>query len=73
MINQKVRRIIKRVIKYLMNILAVVNAALLGLSPVWGWDTWRITESVTVVIGVLGLILLQQGVYKAYKDKQVMK
>ena len=73
MINQNVRKVIKRIIKYLMNILAIINAALLGLSPIWGWNTWQITESITVVIGVLGLILLGRGTYKAYKDKKVKK
>jgi len=69
MINKKTRS----VIKYLVNILAIINMAIIGLSPVWGWDTWRITETVTVVIGVLGLVLVEQGIYKAYKGKKEKK
>ena len=66
MINQKVRR----VIKYLMNILAIINAALIGLSPIWGWNIGQIIDTIAVAVAVLGLILLEQGIYKAYKEKK---
>ena len=66
MINRKVRR----VIKYLMNILAIINAALIGLSPIWGWNIGQIIDTIAVAVAVLGLILLEQGIYKAYKKKK---
>lgn len=49
---------IKKISKYTMNILAMINALIIGLSPIWNWQLDKITDSIAIVIGVIGLYLV---------------
>ena len=49
---------IKKVSKYVMNILAMVNALIVGLSPIWNWQLEKVTDSIVVITGVIGLYLV---------------
>jgi uncharacterized membrane protein len=49
---------VKKVSKYLMNILAMINALLIGLSPIWGWNLDKLTDSIVVINGIIGLWLV---------------
>ena len=55
---------IKTYSKYTMNILAVINALLINLSPVWGWHIDKITKSITIVIGVIGAWLVTGKIFE---------
>lgn len=49
---------IKTISKYAMNILAMINALLIGLSPIWGWNLDKLTDSIVVINGIIGLWLV---------------
>lgn len=49
---------IKKISKYTMNILAMINALLIGLSPIWGWELQNVIDSIVVINGVIGLYLV---------------
>lgn len=49
---------IKKISKYAMNILAMINALIIGLSPIWNWQLDKITDSIAIIIGVIGLYLV---------------
>lgn len=49
---------IKTISKYTMNILAMINALIVGLSPIWGWNLDKVSDSIVVITGVLGLYLV---------------
>lgn len=49
---------IKKISKYTMNILAMINALIIGLSPIWDWQLDKITDSIVVITGVIGLYLV---------------
>ena len=49
---------IKKISKYTMNILAMINALIIGLSPIWNWQLDKITDSIAIFIGVIGLYLV---------------
>lgn len=49
---------IKTISKYAMNILAIINVLLIKLSPVWNWHIDKIIESISIVIGVIGVWLV---------------
>lgn len=49
---------IKTISKYVMNILAMINALLVGLSPIWGWHLDRLTDSIVVITGIIGFWLV---------------
>ena len=60
---------IKKISKYTMNILAMINALLIGLSPIWGWNLDKITNSIVVITGIIGLYLVGGKVF----DEPVME
>lgn len=49
---------VKKISKYIMNILAMINALLIGLSPIWGWNLDKLTDSIVVINGIIGLWLV---------------
>lgn len=49
---------IKKISKYTMNILAMTNALIIELSPIWGWNADKITDSIVVITGVIGAYLV---------------
>lgn len=49
---------IKKIAKYTMNILAMINALIIGLSPIWNWQLEKVTDSIVVVTGVIGAYLV---------------
>lgn len=56
---------IKKVAKYVTNILAIINALLIGLNPIWNIPCVdKITASITVIIGVIGTYLLGSKIKK---------
>lgn len=49
---------VKKISKYVMNILAMINALIIGLSPIWNWHLQKVTDSISVIIGIIGLYLV---------------
>lgn len=50
---------VKKVAKYATNILAIANALIIGLDPIWGIPyANEISETITVVMAVTGTYLL---------------
>ena len=60
---------IKKISKYVMNVLAMINALLIGLSPIWGWHLDKITDSIIVITGIIGLYLVGGKVFEL-KEKE---
>lgn len=55
---------IKKISKYVMNILAMINALIIGLSPIWNWHLQKVTDSIVVITGVLGLYLVGGKIFE---------
>ena len=49
---------VKKISKYVMNVLAMINALIVGLSPIWGWQLDKITDSIVVITGIIGFYLV---------------
>lgn len=50
---------IKKVSKYVLNVLAIINALLIGLNPIWNIPYCeKITETIIVIIAVISTYLL---------------
>ncbi len=54
---------IKQISKYVMNIMAFINALLVELSPVWGWNIDKITKSMTILVGLIGVWLVTGKIF----------
>lgn len=49
---------VKKVSKYVLNILTIVNALILGITPIWGINADKITNTIAVIIAVISTYLL---------------
>ena len=54
---------IKTISKYVMNIMAFVNAILVGLAPIWGWNLDKITDTLVVLGGLIGAYLVSGKIF----------
>lgn len=49
---------IKKIVKYTTNILAIINALIIGLDPIWNIPyADKISATIIVIVGVLGGVL----------------
>lgn len=56
---------IKTIAKYTTNVLAIINALLVGLDPIWNIPyADKVSETIIVVMAVLGTYLLGQKAVK---------
>ena len=60
---------VKKISKYSMNILSMVNALLIGLSPIWNWKLDKITDSLVVITGVIGFYLVGGKIFEVKEVK----
>jgi hypothetical protein len=50
---------VKKIAKYVTNALAIINALLIGLDPIWNIPyATKISDTIIVVVGVIGVYLL---------------
>ena len=59
---------IKKISKYVMNILAIINVLLIKLAPVWNWHIDKITETISIVIGVIGVWLVGGKIFEKEEE-----
>ena len=58
---------IKTISKYLLNILTIVNALIIGIAPIWNVNADKVTNTISVVIAVISTYLLGNKVVKEMK------
>lgn len=63
---------IKKIAKYTMNILAMINALIIGLSPIWNWQLDKVVDSIVVVTGVIGFWLVGGKLFEAPKVDELI-
>ena len=44
--------------KYILNILTIINALIIGIAPIWNINADKITNTIAVVIAVISTYLL---------------
>mgnify|MGYP004600517625 CR=1 FL=1 len=60
---------IKKYAKYLLNILTIVNALLIGLAPIWNIPADRIIQTISVVMAVISTYLLGGKAVKSISER----
>lgn len=60
---------IKTISKYVMNIMAFVNAVLIALSPVWGWNLGKVTDTLGILVGLIGAWLVTGKIFGDKEDE----
>lgn len=59
---------IKKISKYTVNALNMINALMLGLAEVWGWQVDKISATIIVVAGVISAYLVSGKLFE--KEEQ---
>lgn len=63
---------IKKISKYVVNSLNMINALLLVLAPIWNWQVDNITKTIVGVTGVISLYLVSGKLFSLKEeDKDV--
>ena len=60
---------VKKYSKYLLNILTIVNALLVGISPIWDIPADRVIETISVIMAVISTYLLGNKAYKSMCER----
>lgn len=49
---------VKKISKYVVNALNMINALILALSPIWNWNLDNISKTIIAITGVISLYLV---------------
>ena len=60
---------VKKISKYVMNVLALINALIIELSPVWDWHLEKITKTITIVMAIIGIYLVGGKLFSLKENK----
>lgn len=62
-------KLIKKISKYVVNGLNMINALLLVLAPIWNWQIDNITKTIVGVTGVISLYLVSGKLFSLPDEK----
>lgn len=60
---------VKKISKYVVNGLNMINALILALSPIWGWHLDNVSKTIIAVTGVISLYLVSGKLFET-KEKE---
>ena len=60
---------VKKISKYVVNGLNMINASILALSPIWNWHLDNITKTIVAITGVISLYLVSGKLFTMEEDK----
>lgn len=63
---------IKKIAKYTVNSLNMINAILLGLSKIWGWNIANISATIIVFTGAISLYLVNGKLWNMNDDIDII-
>ena len=65
---------IKKISKYVLNVLTIVNALLIGLNPIWNIPYCdKVTETIAVVMAVISTYLLGNKAYTKATQTEIIE
>ena len=59
---------VKKISKYVVNALNMINALILALSPIWNWHLDNITKTIIAITGVISLYLVSGKLFSLDDD-----
>lgn len=60
---------VKKISKYVVNFLNMINALILALSPIWGWHLDNITKTIVAITGIISLYLVSGKLFSMEDEK----
>lgn len=61
---------IKKISKYVVNTLNMINALILELSPIWGWHLDNVTKTIVAITGVISLYLVFGKLFELKEEEK---
>lgn len=61
---------IKKISKYVVNTLNMINALILALSPIWGWNLDNISKTIIAITGVISLYLVSGKLFELKEEEK---
>lgn len=61
---------VKKISKYVVNALNMINALILALSPIWNWHLDNITKTIIAITGVISLYLVGGKLFSMEEDNE---
>ena len=62
----------KKISKYVLNILTIINALIIGIAPIWNINADKVTNTIAVVIAVISTYLLGNKAVNKIKGEQII-
>lgn len=59
---------VKKISKYIVNGLNMINALILALSPIWNWHLDKVSNTIIAVAGIISLYLVSGKLF-SMEDK----
>lgn len=59
---------VKKISKYILNTLNMINLLMLGLAEVWGWNVDKISSTIVVITGVISTYLVSGKLFEFEKE-----
>jgi len=59
---------IKKISKYVVNVLNMINALILALSPIWDWHLDNVTKTIVAIAGIISLYLVSGKLFEEKED-----
>ena len=59
---------IKKISKYVVNTLNMINALILALSPIWNWHLDNISKTIIAITGVISLYLVSGKLFETKEE-----
>ena len=69
MIN-KLKKNFKKIAKYTLNVLTIINALIINIAPIWNINADKITKTITVIIAVISAYLLGNKGFNYIKENK---
>lgn len=61
---------IKKISKYVVNTLNMINALILVLSPIWDWHLDNVTKTIVGITGVISLYLVSGKLFELKEEEK---
>lgn len=59
---------VKKISKYVVNALNMINALILGLSQIYGWQLEKVSATIIVVAGIISLYLVSGKLFELKEE-----
>lgn len=69
MIN-KLKKNFKKIAKYTLNVLTIINALIINIAPIWNINVDKITKTIAVIIAVISTYLLGNKGFNYIKENK---